>query len=68
MNGVIIGGLYMPNGNPRPGPKFEYKLVWFERLIEHAATLLESGLPVVLAGDWLCCKTNAGIPRGNRAG
>lgn len=52
VNGVLIGGLYLPNGNPRPGPKFGYKLRWFERLIEHAAELLGSGLPVMLAGDY----------------
>ena len=40
VNGILIGGLYLPNGNPRPGPKFDYKLRWFERLIEHAAGLL----------------------------
>jgi exodeoxyribonuclease-3 len=52
VNGVIVGGLYLPNGNPRPGPKFDYKLLWFERLIEHAAALLGTGAPVVLAGDF----------------
>jgi exodeoxyribonuclease-3 len=52
VNGVLVGGLYLPNGNPRPGPKFDYKLAWFERLIAHAATLIESGLPVILAGDF----------------
>jgi exodeoxyribonuclease-3 len=52
VNGVLIAGLYLPNGNPRPGPKFEYKLAWFDALIAHAAHLLESGLPVVLAGDF----------------
>ena len=40
VNGILIGCLYLPNGNPRPGPKFEYKLAWFDRLIEHAAGLL----------------------------
>jgi exodeoxyribonuclease III len=50
--GVIVAGLYLPNGNPRPGPKFDYKLRWFERLIAHAQTLIESGLPVVLLGDF----------------
>ena len=44
--------MYLPNGNPRPGPKFDYKLAWFERLIKHAAGLLETGHPVVLAGDY----------------
>lgn len=52
VNGVLIGCLYLPNGNPQPGPKFEYKLAWFERLIRHAATLIESAQPVVLAGDY----------------
>jgi exodeoxyribonuclease-3 len=52
VNGVLIAGLYVPNGNPRPGPKFEYKLAWLERLLEHAAFLLGTGAPVVLAGDF----------------
>jgi len=52
VNGVLIGSLYLPNGNPQPGPKFDYKLAWFERLIRHAATLCDSGQPVVLAGDY----------------
>lgn len=52
VNGVIVTSLYAPNGNPRPGPKFTYKLGWTERLIAHAAELMESGLPVVLAGDY----------------
>ncbi|HEY2539292.1 MAG TPA: exodeoxyribonuclease III [Stellaceae bacterium] len=52
VDGVIVGCLYLPNGNPAPGPKFDYKLRWFERLTEHAAGLLASGAPVVLAGDF----------------
>ncbi|PZR63064.1 MAG: exodeoxyribonuclease III, partial [Stutzerimonas stutzeri] len=52
VHGVIVASLYLPNGNPQPGPKFDYKLAWFERLIEHAAGLLASGHPVVLAGDY----------------
>jgi exodeoxyribonuclease III len=51
-HGVVVGCLYLPNGNPQPGPKFEYKLAWFERLIAHAATLFRSQEPVVLAGDY----------------
>lgn len=51
-HGVIVGCLYLPNGNPRPGPKFDYKLSWFERLLQHAATLHATGHPVVLAGDF----------------
>jgi exodeoxyribonuclease III len=52
VNGVLITSLYLPNGNPQPGPKFNYKLAWFERLLAHAAELLSSGAPVVLAGDY----------------
>ena len=52
VNGVLIGCLYLPNGNPQPGPKFDYKLAWFERLIQHAATLCAGGQPVALAGDY----------------
>jgi bifunctional non-homologous end joining protein LigD len=52
INGVAVACLYLPNGNPWPGPKFEYKLAWFERLIEHAASLIASGNPVILAGDF----------------
>jgi exodeoxyribonuclease-3 len=44
--------IYLPNRNPRPEPKFNYKLAWFERLIAHAAELMASGAPVVLAGDY----------------
>ncbi|HYF07979.1 MAG TPA: exodeoxyribonuclease III [Acetobacteraceae bacterium] len=50
--GVLVGCLYLPNGNPQPGPKFDYKLAWFERLIAHARELLSAGVPVVLAGDY----------------
>jgi exodeoxyribonuclease-3 len=52
VQGVLIGCLYLPNGNPHPGPKFRYKLAWFERLVAHAATLRATGHPVVLAGDY----------------
>jgi exodeoxyribonuclease III len=52
VNGILIGGLYLPNGNPKPGPKFDYKLRWFERLITYAAKLLVSDQPVMLAGDF----------------
>src|SRR5713101_98668 len=52
VNGVLITSLYLPNGNPQPGPKFDYKLAWFERLIEHAAELMKAGVPVVLGGDY----------------
>jgi exodeoxyribonuclease-3 len=52
VRGVLIACLYLPNGNPQPGPKFDFKLAWFERLIAHAATLFELEAPVVLAGDF----------------
>ncbi len=52
VRGVLVGCLYLPNGNPCPGPKFTYKLAWFERLAAHAATLLAAGVPAVLAGDY----------------
>ena len=61
VEGMLIGCLYLPNGNPQPGPKFDYKLQWFERLIRHAETLLEAGLPVVLAGDYNVVPTDADI-------
>jgi exodeoxyribonuclease-3 len=52
VNGMVVACLYLPNGNPQPGPKFDYKLAWMERLIEHAATLREGVGTVVLAGDY----------------
>ncbi|PSR56852.1 exodeoxyribonuclease III [Adhaeribacter arboris] len=52
VNNIHIGCLYLPNGNPAPGPKFDYKLRWFERLNAHAATLLALDKPVVLTGDF----------------
>ena len=61
VHGIVVGCLYLPNGNPQPGPKFEYKLKWFERLIERAATLYASGEPVVLAGDYNVVPTDFDI-------
>lgn len=52
INGLVVACLYAPNGNPQPGPKFVYKLAWGERLLEHAAELLATKLPVVIAGDF----------------
>ena len=52
INGVLVAGLYLPNGNPRPGPKFDFKLQWFDRLQAHLATLLDLDAPVVVAGDF----------------
>ncbi|MFI5452937.1 exodeoxyribonuclease III [Pedobacter sp. UC225_61] len=50
--GMVIGCLYLPNGNPAPGPKFDYKLSWFKRLHQHAKKLLSFNLPVLLIGDY----------------
>ena len=52
VNGVLITSLYLPNGNPQPGPNFNYKLAWFELLIAHAAALRTAAVPAVLAGDY----------------
>jgi exodeoxyribonuclease-3 len=52
VNGVLIACLYAPNGNPQPGPKFAYKLAWMQRFLAHAQGLWDTGLPVVLAGDY----------------
>ena len=52
INSILIGCLYLPNGNPAPGPKFDYKLRWFERFITYAGELLAQERPVVLAGDY----------------
>lgn len=52
VGGVLVGCLYAPNGNPKPGPKFDYKLAWHERLNAHARELLAADVPVVLAGDF----------------
>ncbi|HTK21267.1 MAG TPA: DNA ligase D [Mucilaginibacter sp.] len=52
INGIVIGCIYLPNGNPYPGPKFDYKLRWFERLKEHAQDLVNRDLPVILIGDY----------------
>src|SRR5471032_2338329 len=61
VNGILIGCLYLPNGNPQPGPKFDYKLEWFGRLIAYASVLVDSGHPVVLAGDFNVVPTDEDI-------
>jgi exodeoxyribonuclease-3 len=58
---LVVASVYLPNGNPQPGPKFDYKLAWFERLIAHAQALCASGAPVVLAGDLNIVPTDADI-------
>ncbi len=61
VNGMLIACLYAPNGNPQPGPKFDYKLAWHERLRLHATALRKTGAPVVLAGDYNVAPTELDI-------
>jgi exodeoxyribonuclease-3 len=61
VGGILVACLYLPNGNPQPGPKFDYKLAWFERLIRHAKGLHDSGHPVLLAGDFNVVPTDFDI-------
>jgi exodeoxyribonuclease III len=63
---IIIGCVYLPNGNPAPGPKFDYKLRWFERLISHAAELLATKKPVVLCGDFNVMPTELDVYKPER--
>jgi len=66
VTGIHIGCLYLPNGNPAPGPKFDYKLKWFERLIQHASTLLHSKKPVILTGDYNVMPTELDVYKPER--
>ncbi|MBA4090962.1 MAG: exodeoxyribonuclease III [Sphingobium sp.] len=61
VNGVLIAGLYLPNGNPRPGPKFDYKLRWFDRLHDHLSELVGLDAPVVIAGDFNVMPTDLDV-------
>ena len=61
VNGIVVACLYLPNGNPQPGPKFDDKLAWFDRLIEHAQGLYRCGHPVVIAGDYNVVPTDFDI-------
>jgi exodeoxyribonuclease-3 len=61
VNGVLIAGLYVPNGNPRPGPKFDFKLRWFERLATHLSELVALDAPVVIAGDFNVMPTDLDV-------
>jgi exodeoxyribonuclease-3 len=66
IDGLIVGCLYLPNGNPAPGPKFDYKLRWFDRFAKYAAGLLSSGAPVVLAGDYNVMPTDLDVYKPER--
>jgi exodeoxyribonuclease-3 len=66
VDGMVIGCLYLPNGNPYPGAKFEYKLAWFRRLTAYAAELLELEVPVILAGDYNVMPTELDVYKAER--
>jgi exodeoxyribonuclease-3 len=66
IDGILVAGLYLPNGNPAPGPKFDYKLAWFERLIIRGAELIESGVPAILAGDFNVMPTDIDVYKPER--
>jgi exodeoxyribonuclease-3 len=66
INRIVIGCLYLPNGNPYPGPKFEYKLKWFKRLNAHARKLFKQNVPVVLAGDYNVMPTELDVYKPER--
>jgi exodeoxyribonuclease-3 len=66
VGGIRVGCLYLPNGNPAPGPKFEYKLRWLERLHSYAGGLLARDAPVVLAGDYNVIPTELDAARPKR--
>jgi len=64
--GLLIGNLYLPNGNPWPGPKFDYKLAWMDRLHEHAQGLLDTGVPALLIGDFNVIPTDLDVYKPER--
>lgn len=66
VEGVLVGCLYLPNGNPAPGPRFDYKLRWFARLAAHAAELMALDIPVVLAGDYNVMPTDLDVYKPER--
>jgi exodeoxyribonuclease-3 len=66
VSGIQVGCLYLPNGNPAPGPKFDYKLQWFQRLNLHAAELMRSGMQVVLTGDYNVMPTELDVYKPER--
>ena len=66
VKGVLVGCLYLPNGNPAPGPKFDYKLKWFDRLLDHASNLLSMGVPAMLVGDFNVMPTELDVYKPER--
>lgn len=66
INEIMVGCLYLPNGNPAPGPKFDYKLRWLDRLIAHGQSLLEQGAPVILTGDFNVIPTELDVYKPER--
>ena len=66
VGGLLVGCLYLPNGNPRPGPKFDYKLAWIERFVALAAELVDADCPVVLAGDYNIIPTDFDVYKPER--
>lgn len=66
VNNIVIGCLYLPNGNPAPGPKFDYKLAWFKRFAAHAKDLLKHDVPVILCGDYNVMPTEQDVYKPER--
>jgi len=66
VNDIVIGCLYLPNGNPYPGPKFDYKLGWFKRFSAHAQKLLDTGVPAILTGDFNVIPTEKDVYKPER--
>ncbi len=66
VNDIVIGCLYLPNGNPYPGPKFDYKLNWFKRFTEHAQMLMDKNIPVILTGDYNVMPTELDVYKPER--
>ena len=64
--GILVGNMYAPNGNPQPGPKFDYKLAWLDRLQDHAQQLLDSGVPAILVGDYNVIPTDMDVYKPER--
>ena len=64
--GILVGNMYAPNGNPKPGPKFDYKLEWLDRLQDHARDLIDSGAPAILVGDYNVIPTDRDVYKPER--